>query len=121
VVITTYKVDIFMENIFGKNLKRHRVAKGFSVKYLAEKFGITSQSVEKWEKGETMPTGKKIPVIAEILGVTPNQLLESEAVMDKLREAEEREKGYLKQIEELRSELIIYQKKEILELKEQVF
>ena len=110
-----------MENIFGKNLKRHRLANGLSVKCLAEKFGIKVQSVEKWEKGETMPTGKKIPLIAQILGVTPNQLLEGEEEANELKKAAEREKALRKEIDELRSELIILQKKKIKELQDEVF
>ena len=110
-----------MENAFGKNLKRQRLLNELTLNELAEKVGVKFQSVGKWEKGETMPTGKKITLIAEILGVSPNQLLEGDEVKSQLKEAEEREKALLKEIDDLRSELIIYQKKKIEVLQEQVF
>jgi transcriptional regulator with XRE-family HTH domain len=110
-----------MENAFGKNLKRYRLAKNLTLNSLAEKLGVKFQSVGKWEKGLSMPTGNKISLLSEILGVTPNQLLEGDEENRKLKESEEREKALQKQIDELRSELIKYQKKEIEELKEQVF
>ena len=63
-----------MENAFGKNLKRLRILKGLTLKDLSLKIGVKFQSVGKWEDGTTMPNGKRLTMIAEILGVSINEL-----------------------------------------------
>ena len=42
---------------------------------LAEKVGLKYQSVQKWEGGRGMPTSKQLSVVAEVLGVSVEELL----------------------------------------------
>ncbi len=107
-----------MESQFGKNIRKIRLAKGFTLKQLAEKLGVSHQSVEKWEKGITMPTGKRLLLLAEVLEVTQNQLYETEKSeeldtvviskldYDRFQQALTRENELLRELAELRKEKI---------------
>ena len=107
-----------MESQFGKNIRKIRLAKGLTLKQLAEKLGVSHQSVEKWEKGITMPTGKRLLLLAEVLEVTQNQLYETEKneepdtvviskmEYDRFQQALTRENELLRELAELRKEKI---------------
>lgn len=71
-----------MENIFGKNLRRIRESKNLTLKQLAEKLNITFQSVEKWEKGATMPNGKRLIELVEVLNISQNDLYRVENTVE---------------------------------------
>ena len=62
-------------NEFGEFLYALRKEKGMTQAALAEKLNVTNKAVSKWETGEAMPeTGLLLP-IAEIFGVTVDELL----------------------------------------------
>jgi transcriptional regulator with XRE-family HTH domain len=50
-------------------------SKGFSQTDLAEKLGIKPAAVSAWGKEGLNPSAKRLPEIAEILGVTVNYLI----------------------------------------------
>lgn len=102
-----------MENIFGKNLRRFRTDKNLTLKELAEKLGVKFQSVEKWEKGATMPNGKRIGDIVSILGVSQNDLYREVVEKNEFQVLYELEK---EKNNELREQLIKYQAVKIQEL-----
>lgn len=41
---------------WGRNIREQRVARGWSQRELANRVGVTPQSVSKWEKGLSAPS-----------------------------------------------------------------
>ncbi|MBQ7086696.1 MAG: helix-turn-helix transcriptional regulator [Clostridia bacterium] len=62
-----------------------RKANGMTQKDLAEKLNVSDKTVSRWERNDSAPDLSVIPVIAEIFGVTCDELLRGER-----RPAEER-------------------------------
>ena len=60
------------------SFKTARSAKGMSLKDAATAFGVTTQAVWLWEKGQTMPSAALLPKIAEVYGVTIDDLFRKE-------------------------------------------
>lgn len=52
---------------------------GLSQEALAEKLGVSRQSVSKWETGESVPEINKLPLLADIFNVTTDWLLSEDA------------------------------------------
>ena len=52
-----------------------RKANGLTQKQLADKLNVSDKAVSRWERDETLPDLTLIPVIAEIFGVTSDELL----------------------------------------------
>ena len=80
-------------NIYlGENLKALRLQKGLTQEALAEKFGVSFQSVSRWERGESYPDITLLPEIAGFFKVSVDELLgvnraEDEEEIKKLIEA----------------------------------
>ena len=55
--------------VFSENMKKFRVAKKYTQEEVAEKLGVTAQSVSRWECGNTMPDVLLLPEIAGLYGV----------------------------------------------------
>lgn len=62
-------------SVFGSNLRKIRKSKNLTLKQLAEMVGVKFQSVEKWEKGASMPTGKTLELLTAALNITTNDLM----------------------------------------------
>lgn len=62
-----------MVNI-GKNIKRFRRECGLTQAELAKKLGVTTQAVSKWETQMNSPDIALIPRIAQVLGVSIDEL-----------------------------------------------
>jgi transcriptional regulator with XRE-family HTH domain len=60
----------------GKKIRTLRLKAGFTQEQLAEKLGIGAQSVSKWENGTTMPDVALLPYLAEVFGVTIDDLFD---------------------------------------------
>jgi len=60
---------------FAKLFLSKRVEKGYSQDDIANKLNVTRQAVSKWENGKGMPDVSLIPQIAQILGVSVDELL----------------------------------------------
>ena len=60
----------------GKKIKQLRFKAGITQEQLAEKLGIGAQSVSKWENSLTMPDITALPLIAEIFGVSIDDLFD---------------------------------------------
>ncbi len=58
----------------GKTIAALRRKKVMTQEELAEKIGVTPQTVSKWETGVTMPDIMLLPVIADIFGITIDEL-----------------------------------------------
>ncbi len=59
----------------GENIRRLRRAADMTQEQLADKLGVTYQSVSRWENGTTYPDMEFLPVLASIFGVTADELL----------------------------------------------
>ncbi len=67
-----------------------RKKEGLSQEALAEKLGVSRQSVSKWETGEAMPEVGKLLSLSKLFGVTTDYLLDDESE-EKLKESEAEE------------------------------
>lgn len=63
-----------MEDI-KHNLKSLRKANNLTLEELAEKLGVSRQTVAKWEKGETVPDIENCIALAELYDVTVDSLV----------------------------------------------
>lgn len=58
----------------GERIAQLRRAAGLSQEALAERVGISRQAVSKWEKGQSFPDTGNLLVLAELLGVSADEL-----------------------------------------------
>lgn len=63
---------------FAERLIHCRERAGLSQSEVARRLSITPQAVQKWEKGENVPRGKRIQKLASILDVSASFLLTGE-------------------------------------------
>ena len=80
----------------GERLLQYRTNLKISQDALAEKVGVTRQTVSKWETDQSTPEFNKILPLCEIFGITPNELIKGE----KEEIVEQKEKIELEQIEQ---------------------
>ena len=59
----------------GMKIQEHRVKNGMSQETLAEKLGVSRQSVSKWEVGQAIPAADKIVAMSRLFSVTADELL----------------------------------------------
>ncbi len=60
--------------MFGENLAQLRKINGMTQENLAEKIGVTRQSIAKWEAGDSVPDIDKCKAIADAFGVSIDDL-----------------------------------------------
>ena len=60
--------------MFKDNLVQMRKMKQMTQEDVAEKVGVTRQAVAKWEAGETIPDLEKCRCLAELFGVSLDDL-----------------------------------------------
>ena len=65
--------------MFKDNLVQMRKALQMTQEDIAEKLGVTRQSVAKWESGETVPDLDKCKLLADTLGVSLDDLANYES------------------------------------------
>ena len=75
---------------FGNFLYELRTWQGISQSQLGEMLGVTNKAVSKWENGSAKPNTSLIPKIAEIFGVTVEELfackrLEKDSELEKIQ------------------------------------
>lgn len=75
-----------------------RKASGLTQKQLAEMLMVTDKTVSRWERDETLPDLTLIPVIAEIFGVTSDELLRGERKVLNTASVESRGEKQLRRI-----------------------
>jgi transcriptional regulator with XRE-family HTH domain len=59
----------------GKKIQEHREKKGLTQDALAEKIGVSRQSISKWELGQALPEVDKIVALSRLLNTTTDELL----------------------------------------------
>ena len=65
----------------GKFIGELRKEKGLKQSELAEKLGVTSKTISRWETGKYMPDLSLFTDISESLGITINELLQEERLI----------------------------------------
>lgn len=61
---------------FGKMIAALRKENGMTQLDLAEKMGVTDKAVSKWERDLSYPDVNSIPKLAEIFGITVDELMQ---------------------------------------------
>ena len=64
-----------MKLTIGENIRKYRREANMTQDSLAEKLGVSYQSVSRWENGSTYPDMELLPSIADIFSVTVDTLL----------------------------------------------
>lgn len=90
----------------GKYIAENRKNKNMTQEQLAEKLGVTSKTISRWENGNYMPDISMLKPLSEELGITLNDLLSGEKI--------EKEK-YQEKLEENIINTIDYSNKKIIE------
>ena len=79
-----------MKKTLGAMIAERRKQHGMTQLELAEKMGVTDKAVSKWERDLSCPDISSIPNLAEILGVSVEELMqvkkEAEAPVSKVAE-----------------------------------
>ena len=87
-----------MKLTIGENIRNYRRKNDITQETLADRLGVTYQSVSRWENGTTYPDIELLPAIAEVLAVTIDELLGMSQI--------EKEKRAEETFDELRRECI---------------
>ena len=74
-----------MEKSIGKQLYDLRKQSGFTQDYVAERLGVSAQAVSKWENDIACPDIMTLPNIAELYGITIDELFKNEEVQSNVK------------------------------------
>ncbi len=74
-----------MEKTIGKKLYELRKQSGFTQDYVAEKLGVSAQAVSKWENDIACPDIMTLPNIAELYGITIDDLFKNQEIQSKVK------------------------------------
>ena len=98
------KESIIMEaKTIGKFIAALRKANGMTQKDLADRLNVSDKTVSRWERDDGAPDLSTIPVIAEIFGVTCDELLRGERkpAGERINEPDERSAKGEKQMQRI--------------------
>ena len=70
----------------GENLFQARKKKGLSQEAVAEKLGVSCQTISKWETDETLPDIRQAKKLAVLYGLTLDELIEFDADVQEIQE-----------------------------------
>jgi len=70
-----------MKSTIGDRLRDARELKGMEQAALAQKAGVVTRTLQRWEKGEQVPDGLSLTTIAKVTGVQPSWLLTGDGEM----------------------------------------
>lgn len=68
-----------MNDTISKNLRKLRLEKQMTQEQVAEKLGVSAQSVSRWETGATFPDILLLPELAKLYGVLVDDLFQESA------------------------------------------
>lgn len=74
-----------MEKTIGKKLYELRKQSGFTQDYIAEKLGVSAQAVSKWENDIACPDIMTLPSIAQLYGITIDELFNNEEIQSNVK------------------------------------
>jgi DNA-binding XRE family transcriptional regulator/desulfoferrodoxin (superoxide reductase-like protein) len=69
--------------ITGSTIKKLREAKGITQLQLAEKIGVSSKAVSKWETAKGLPDISLVELLSQVLGVSVMELMSGETIINK--------------------------------------
>lgn len=69
---------MFTQNDFGKRLRDFRKRKNLTQKEVATKIGVSEQALSKWENGDCLPDVYNLKLLALVLNVSIDYLLDTE-------------------------------------------
>lgn len=87
----------------GERLLKYRTEAKMSQDVLAEKLGVTRQTISKWETDQSTPEFNKILPLCELYGITTDELIKGEVTQF------QEKKENVKQEQQLAEEEEIYQ------------
>lgn len=70
----------------GENLFQARKKKGLLQEAVAEKLGVSRQTISKWETDETLPDIRQAKKLAVLYGLTLDELIEFDADVQEIQE-----------------------------------
>ncbi len=79
----------------AKRLFEYRKANGFSQEELAEKIGVSRQAISKWERSESSPDTDNLIALANLYGITIDELLNGTDAPKKISEDQPKEEQML--------------------------
>lgn len=71
----------------GNNLSDARRRKGLSQEAVAEKLGVSRQTISKWETDETLPDIRQSKRLAALYGLTLDELIDFDPDVQEIQEA----------------------------------
>lgn len=74
----------------GNNFYHARKKKGLSQETVAEKLGVSRQTVSKWEADETLPDIRQSAKLAFLYGLSLDELLKFDITLQEIQEAIEK-------------------------------
>ena len=69
---------MFNQIDFGKRIKAFRVMKNLSQREIALKIGVSEQAISKWENGECLPDVYNLKLLAQVLRISVDNLLDTD-------------------------------------------
>lgn len=90
-----------MDLMTANRLQQLRKMNGYSQEVLAEKLGISRQSISKWERAEASPEIDNLMALAKIYGITLDELLDvsnDKVVVNNTNKTEKDFKGKIKSL-----------------------
>ncbi len=85
-IIITGGNIMFNQVNFGKRVKEFRTRNNYSQKEIALRIGVSEQAVSKWENGECLPDVYNLKLLAQILHVSVDSLLDTDIRTEKVVE-----------------------------------
>lgn len=77
---------MFNQADFGKRVRSFRIRNNYSQKEIALRIGVSEQAVSKWENGECLPDVYNLKLLAQVLRVSVDSLLDTELRTEKVVE-----------------------------------
>lgn len=71
----------------GNSLFDARKKSGFSQEYVAEKLGVSRQTVSKWETNETLPDIRQSKQMAKLYNISLDDLIDFDIELNEIQEA----------------------------------
>ena len=93
------------ENSMGEFLAALRKSKGYTQQEVADKLGVSNKTVSSWETGASCPDISMLPVLAELYGVTCDEIIRGKRLSPQEASPEKREKAMERLFEKQKTDL----------------
>ena len=90
----------------GNSLFHARKRRGLSQEDVAEKLGVSRQTISKWEKNYSVPDAEVFVKLADVLEVQTSQLLEVKVDSD-VQTTEEKQNAYAEQLAHIAEQMAV--------------